>query len=710
MASNTDWSRLLVKRSCDDLMPMLCVYAEPSPLLRLACPEGRQTLRYAQPNQPQAQCYAVETPRAADSMSQTLFKMTDARQTALGQQLRDATATGERCTFDGIGDQERRFSNVSSADWLAAADAASAIGPTPYVNWDVQFDFEASGIIGYVGVYTTVNEYLVCDREGRWSMADDFACVMVADDLSAVGAPTLELRLMGANATDYIELLLQLRHPAELWRTAGQDEAGDGSGGGVTCFRSDVRHQHIETVSIGVATALTNDTISYAIPLADDGSAAGLYWCEAYTVPPGMERITSGQRPVSVDRPDRIVATVWRQVRFANATVDLVEWLRNALRDADQSATVRMDAVTVRSVRAERRDGGDFLRIVFGASVTFITGEPFEPADQMLQFTDLPILRVAAKVDRVLRALRVPPFHYPVVNSTEFCLPEVRSTSNWTLWPGGRLGEQHTGTEICWVSSDGQPAVRRCVGNAADGAMWLDVTRAPCLPNVTVTPLTLQLHEAAVSFRTQAQTGDRMGEVQRLVASVGGGGGSDGLRAFDVISIGNIMDRAAQLNSEHALQASVVNDMLDIYDGLMAVDAALTRLAASVNSTNLLLAALDSMLGNASPGTEVADEWPTSRQPTERRGQHLQVHWLDPRATNVSGVALYGDGRVRYLFANQSAAEMLAERALLVAAFLPEALLAALPPLSKVVVGVCDSEVLFQAGDQVDVVLRQFAH
>lgn len=692
--STTDWSHLLSKRSCNDSLPMLCVYAEPTPLMRLACPPNRWTLRYAHDNN-QSQCYGVERPLASESaqQQQQLFKMTNIQQTAVGQLLRDMESIGEQnCSFDGIGDAKRRYSNVSTDEW-AKAVATDPTSPLWYVNWDIQHDFSGQPLF---------DQHLVCDRQGRWSLADNFACVMVADDLSAVGPPTLELQLGTSMETGAMQLILQVYYPGELWRTGrevGQtDDAGDGSAGGVTCFRSDVRHEDIGTVAIGNVTELIDKShTNYTLALVDGGLAPGLYWCEAFTVPPAMQRISTGQ-PLYIDRPDEIVGTVWRQVYITNATVDMADWLLVALRIAGHSTTIRLDAVTVRSVRAVRRNDADFLLIAFRAACTFITGVPFEPVEELLQFTDREILRVSAKIGLVLSALRMAPFYYPVLNSTEFCLPEVRSTSNWTLWPGGRLGEQHTSTGICWVTITGRPALRKCTGNAVDGAMWMDVTRTPCLPNVQVSALTQALHDASVSFRTQDQTREMMRSVQQLVAKDGGrveadvGDAPDELRAFDVITIGNIMDRAAALNRENALEATVLGDVLDIYDNLMAIDAARTLEAAAVNATNLLLVALDAMLGNVSPDTDAEGQ----------RRQHFQVHWLDPRATNVSGVALYEGGLVRYLYANQSAEELLAERTLLVAAVLPEALLAALPPLSKVLMGISDSEVLFQSGDQVE--------
>lgn len=680
-ADDGTWRMRFMKRSCTERRTMLCVYAEAEPLVRLACKDDRRTTRFASM---QSHCYGMQELRQDDLGPNNLYKMINEQDAVIARQLMVGTTTPEvdptagppiRWVFNALNDAELNSRNVSTERWLSAP-----VEQRTFVNWAVAANYPKEG---------SEQDVLVCDKDAQWFIAPSvdvqYALVAVNDVEYPYQIVDMSLRFV-PDVESYLSLTI-----SNIWRLWRSDTDTDMEQF-VNCFHSDELQETVQKVAIH---RTSESEFSASLPIISSGH----YWCEGYEIP-RIQLVRS--QTYYVDHFDDFVGTVWRQMDFNNATIDIRDWINQAVALTNAAApldlSIGVDNVTVRLQQfvRPRPVPGEFLRIDFTVSVRFTAGAPFEPDAKLLVHTSAEILRVAAKHERLMAALRYPPFHFPNINSTAFCLPEFRNGE--TLWPGGRLGEVHTSIELCWVAV-GRPVMRRCAGNATQlGAMWMDVTGRDCIATV-IGEATQQLHDTAQTFRSAEQTAEVLSGVNQLTQA-------HQLTAFDVVSIGSIMARAQQLNVNRTLSGGEMIDMLDIYDGIMALDVKQTRAAANLNATNILLASLDGLLSNWQTAAEEVDG-PAALSVRElrttdgKRWRHLQVYLLDPIATNMSGVLLRsGSDSIEFVSSQQRIADMFAVDDLEVAAFLTYDCLAQLPALSKLVVCVFNNDVLFQTPDE----------
>lgn len=686
MNANGEQRMRFMNRPCSEARRMLCVYAEQSHLLRASCRNDRRTTRFASM---QSQCYEMVKGPLLNDFEDDLFRMLNEENVAIARQLIPIDSpyvpAGTdnpplQCTFNALNDGRMLSNNVTTAQWLSAP-----VAQRPFVNWDDSTVFPVSG---------SDEDVLVCDEHAHWTIAplSSVQCALIAVNDLDFSAGNVAIAIAFEHNVQPV-LALVIRYPGQLWRP---DSTTNIRSSIVYCFHSDESLETVHNVPIDI------------VQQADDNSFVGFlsvlgpghYWCEGYAMP-SMRLIRSNPNTYYVDEADRFIGTVWRQMDYSNVTIDMPEWINQVIWDAIAASPdlppFRVDNLTVRTTEfvRPRPTAGEFLRIDFALSVSFTTGTPFVADPKLLVHTSADILRVAAKYERLMAALRRAPFHYPTVNSTVFCMPDIRSSSGETFWPGGRLGEVHTSIEMCWVAV-GKPAMRRCSGSADSmGAMWVDLTARDCIATV-VGEATQQLYDTVQQFRTVEQTPEVLASVKELTQK-------HQLVAFDMVSISSIMARAERLNVKRSLSDGELDDMLNIYDSLMAMDVQRTRGAASLNATNILLAALDGMLGNVqAAGTEamslgVAEQ----RAANGSQWRHLQVFLIDPSAMNVSGIALRSGGRIEFLTPQQNIESLFASEAdLEMAAFLPVDCLAQLPVLSKLVVCVFDNDILFQAASK----------
>lgn len=638
---------ILSSRQCHNEFPMLCLYAEESPLLQLGCPEKHYTTRYGTD---QNSCHSVENFEIVETQHEntTLFQMASVELTFVAQKLMalDTTTGPLHCIFDTFDAKNVPGARLALGEVIPRRLWESfSSDSVQYVNW--MKDAEFTGDLD--------TSILVANRNAEWSFRAEANC-MLATDIVWMEAPVLNLFIVSATN----ELQLQVINADKIWREPNNR--------GVHCFCADdleTATEHSVELSLKTSSA-----VARLYSLRSRGSA--IYWCETYQLSPIN---TTKSNPIFIDNIDTFVGTVTRQCQCLDGFIHLTDWILVALNESGLQDTIHIDNIEL--VRWERFQVTtvQFIRINFRATVQSITGIASNENRYHLRHLNEQILRIWRKQQMLEEVLRMGVFHFPVVHSTEYCLPLFEVSVNTFNLLGARIGQTRTPTRLC-LQKSGRPVLLRCENNTDGGAAWVYHTPSECFPQ-QISVVTQTLFNMVEDFETVDQTPDILERVDDLTRN-------HEMTSFELFSISNIMDRAAILNQQKILDEDSTDNLCNIYDRIMSVDVDTTQDSTQLNATNVLLSAFEAMI-NIMDTSDVQIH------------TNFQMHIIDPEAQQISGLALYTDGTTSYLYKNQTMAALLEHPKLRVAIYLPETLIAQLPVLSKIAFIVYKNDAIFQA-------------
>lgn len=197
---------ILSSHLCHNEFPMICLYAEESPLLQLSCPENHFTTRYGDL---QNSCHTVHNYNyVADPKHEntTLFQMTSVEMTYVSQKLMelDTRSQALNCVFDTFDAKNIPGARLSLGEVIPrrlwetyAKDTVS------YVNWMKDADFTGD-------LDTSI---LVTNAKSEWNFRAVADCMLVTEYLY-IEKPVLNLYIVaGTN-----ELQLHVVNADTVWR------------------------------------------------------------------------------------------------------------------------------------------------------------------------------------------------------------------------------------------------------------------------------------------------------------------------------------------------------------------------------------------------------------------------------------------------------------------------------------------------------------
>lgn len=638
---------ILSSQNCLNKYPMLCVYTEESPLLQLACPENQFTTRYGAY---QNSCHSVEGLEINETQQEnsTLFRMTSVESSFVAQQLMaQNTSSGSlNCIFDTFDTK-----NVPGARLALGEVIPRRLWETfapdivEYVNWAHDADFNVD----------LDKSMLVTTRNAEWKFDTTSNCMLVTDHIWLEEAV---LTLYIVKATN--ELQLQVINGHTLFRDT--DETG------VHCFYAhDMNTSSEKSVQMTLKSSF-NHTLVYAL----HSSVSATYWCEAYQLAPIR---LAESNAIFIDKVNTFVGSVSRQCECLDGFINFTDWLLVALHESGLQSTIRIDHVEVVQLQRFQVNSVQFIHINFRATVQSISGNVSIENPEHLRYLTRSISRIWHKQQQLEKVLRFGAFHFPVILSTEYCLPMFEVSKNSFNLLGARVAQIRTPTQMC-LQQSGQPVLLQCELNAEGGAAWRYLTPSECVEQ-QISAVTQELFGIASEFESIAQTAEMFDRVDLLTQN-------HAITSLDLYSISSIMDRAAELNQLVSLNESAVGSMCNIYDRVMSLDIETTKEASLLNATNVLLASFQDMINNL----------PAKAFKTHH---NFQLHVVNPASQQVTGLAIYTNGSTCYLYENQTAKEMLANPDIQVAIYLPEILISQLPVLSKIAFIVYNNDAIFQA-------------
>lgn len=572
-------------------------------------------------------------------------------------------------------------------EWLAIANEVR------YVNWDYPVEF---------------GEYLTTNYDGRWNwVGRSFNCVLCQRKIE------MQMPKMLLNFDEYKNrLFLTVYSEKYLWRLRGKDA-------GPTCF-TNADYELVKRVKLNkvwtddlaaeeIFGATDSPSISksiYEVRLEGDGP--GYYWCHGFAIPDFQ--MIEAPKIVAYRRTGGAVFAVMVDVRCYGKECTMV-FDENNLRDMARNYRTHLRKYQRAKQRCDRcRTSVENVRIMYiehidphrnptndvgTVSVLFhvsVDNDEFEPFDNEVGLSPdvLKVWVLNGVLEKILHDSNTSEYKYISMKSTEYCLPDTLTPVNGLKWSAARIGATIAPQELCLLHN-GLPVLRRCDGDFIFGGKWVDVTRQQCHSNA-VSKITQNLYMMDSTF---SQSNETSGIVQDIVGMLSNSS-STAIVPADLFYLGRVMSTVYRLNSHKnitMLNKDESEHIFSIYNCIMCLNENTTRIAAALNSTNILLDAFDNIINgipmnitstaqvrnnlivNAVDGTMVTE---TSK---------LIMYVIDPAVRRVSGIALmrnaskvqfdddFTDYTVKLLFADQSPTALLEEEELEAAAFAPQELL-----------------------------------
>lgn len=732
---------------CSKKYPILCIYDEKYALAQLACPEGFYTTSY---KGRQHICYSghkmatssnsteagvgqkrmaddivYPTPRSPRSRSDDQTDITQLRQmgkrkkkTPNGHGHGDDTynffneeCQGEIFTITSpekttivrwlakelkFGRQEHcLFALFGEGMYVKGRDEWMKIAHrVNYVNWDYPFE---------MGNYLTVN------TEGLWNWVPrSFNCLLCQRRIE------LETPRMFLNFDEHRQRLhLTVYSESSLWRLKERET-------GITCF-TNADYELVRTVKI---TKVWSDEIDtddmffsdgpqlisktiYDLRLYGDGP--GYYWCHGYSLPDF--NLIEAPKIVAYRRNKGTVFAGMVRVRcfgkectmvFVDDYLkDLARFYRTHLQKfqrnlANRDARFRLAIDNVRLMKIEEiipnvdpvKAIGE-ARVIFHISVDQMPSstEPENPS--RLPDAIYKVWRMREILGRIMLEASSAEYRFVSLRSTEYCLPATLNPPDGLKWSAAKIGETIAPEELC-LGSNGLPVLRACVGDFIYGGEWRNLTRQKC--STTVSDVTLNLYEMDHAFTHTNQTRSVVESINQMLTNAT----IKQMVPADLFYLGRVMTNVYRLNNQQnmsTLNKVETENVFSIYNNIMSLNENTTRIAAALNSTNILLYALDNIINgismNSTSVAQVRNHVIVNAEDgtVATKTSKLIIYIIDPSVRHVSGIALrrkmkkvnlendFNDYVVELLYTNQSTVNLLAQKDLEAAAFVPQELL-----------------------------------
>lgn len=728
---------------CDRKLPMLCMYDEKDALVQLACPDGFFTTAYKGRHHA---CYSghetgngvntttMQTKRVDFTLFPTLPTTSHSirrRANAANYLESDTALTRQNGRPSLVRDESYNYFNeecegeiytingpqkTTLARWLAKrlnfgkqnqclfalfsdgiyikdrSDWEQAAPRVNYVNWDYPLDF---------------GEYLTVNADGRWNWAArSFNCILCQRALE-IEIPKMHLHF----EESHHRLLLTVYSEKYLWRIKKKES-------GITCFTNS-DYELVRTVKMSKMWSdnLSTDdvffvdgfqnTISktiYELRLYGDGP--GYYWCHGYSIPDfaliKSPKIVAYRRIQGTVFAGLVKVRCYRHectmVFIDDFLKDMARIYRAHLQKYQRGAMARDERyqLAIENVRVMRIqeirpvvDGRGEAKILFHITVDkMVPGLGAQHGN--LSQEVYRIWKMRETLSRIMLESSVPEYQFISLKSTEYCLPESLHPVDGLKWSAAKIGETIAPQELC-LGSNGLPVLRSCVGNFLFGGEWVNVTRQQCYSGA-VSDITLNLYALDSAFTQPNETLAVVEDINKLLTN----SSAQDIVPADLFYLGRVMSTVYRLNSNKnitTLNEVESENIFSIYNSIMSLNENTTRVAAALNSTNILLDAFDSIINGIPPNITAAAQVRNNVIVNVVDGTivtetpKLIVYVIDPAVRAVSGIALlrkpkkvhlsndFSDYTVQLIFANETTSNLQAEEDLEVAAFAPQELL-----------------------------------
>lgn len=724
---------------CGKLYPILCMYDEREALTQIACPDGFYTTSYTGR---QHVCYSghktlttsntTDLPLVTTSQRDSTIFPTVSTTTHLSkelanisintskmQQKRDWLTKDDSYNYFNDECQGEIFTITSPekttiARWLAKElkfgkqehCLFAIFGEGMYIKGREEW-LKASSRVHYVNWdYPLVNgQYLTVNMEGRWNwVPHSFNCLLCQRRID------MEIPKMLLHFDEYRHrLFLTVYAEKFLWRLKQKES-------GTTCFTNadyeivrTVKTNKIWTDEISTDDVFFSDgphTISktiYELRLYGDGP--GYYWCQGYSIP----QFTLIEAPKIVAYR-RIRGTVFAglvkvkcygkectMVFIEDYVKDLARFYRSHLQKFQRSSS-RNDRLSIENVRLmkieEIEPFVDKSKTIGEATVLFHITVDKATTTKPNKQVNLPdhifkIWQMREILGRIMLESSSAEYRFISLKSTEYCLPETLNPTDGLKWSAAKIGETIAPQELC-LGSNNLPILRSCVGDFLYGGEWNNVTRKKCIS--AVSEITMNLYALDNAYKQINETMSVVKDINSLLTN----SSTKNVVPADLFYLGRVMSTVHRLNSNKnvsTLNKVESENIFSIYNSIMGLNENTTRIAAALNSTNILLSAFDNIINGISMNITSAVQVRNNVIANVEDGtvaiktSRLINYIIDPAVRTISGIALkrktkkvnlendFNDYTIELLYANQSTVSLLAQKDLETAAFVPQELL-----------------------------------
>lgn len=670
-------SRVLT--NCNNKYPMICLYNQHEPtMLKLSCPPGYRTTRYAtfqnicikirkfsQPFSPRL----LSDDFVKENICENVFSINSGSTLYIMQELARVEKLDERdrCLFKTIPDKV--IINVN--DWMQMD-----MNEIDFVNWSfnttIPLELENH----------PENHILVATSNGAWIWEACSVTCAICFVENNILTPIIELYKNDKN-----NLIVRIQKEEFLWRNHRRNN-------GFSCFAFVYAKNHIETVDVvyhhydGTAKVYNITTIG-----------EGRYWCTGLQLR-SFEVIET--EIIHIQRLIQFAILVQRPAFMPGSSPrsfnSIIVRFRKFLASFMDPQHLQIDNVSLNLTTSDV--------ILFHVNVKVQSDDFREFEENRLNISDtlLAVYYVREKLNEIrLSTNESSPFHILSLNSTMFCLPVSISQLNEINWTGARLGQYITSVEFCLLLT-GLPITKRCIGDSLFGGIWMSSPEKFECRNDLQSIVTYNLHNLTNSYLTSENTSQVLLQMVDIVFD----SEYSHLIGADVFYVSQILMDVANYMQTYPLSDDDVLEVLRLYDRLLMVNESITITAAPLNTTNVLLNTLDTILTSVTWSDlryydlDIDDGIASVIQP------RLSSFIICPLLTNITGVAVingsnasatheWTEYEVQYLYQNETIADILSIPNLIIGSYIPAPLLASIDdPNLYIIITLFINDVLFQ--------------
>lgn len=664
-----------VLTNCNNKNRMVCLYNQLEPtMLSLSCPEGYRTTRYATF---QNICIKIEKfsepmpPKllsddfVRQNICANIFSIDSGSSLYIFQELAriERLSSADRCLFKTVPDKVL----ISANDWMDMD-----MSKVDFINWS----FNAS-----IPLNHPENHMLVTTVNGTWIWEDSAITCAICFVENKILTPTIEL-----HKYDQSNLIVRIQNEESLWRNHRRSA-------GFSCFAFVYGQDQIKTVDFAYQYY---DGSAKVYNLATVGE--GRYWCSGLQIRSfdvigteiiHIQRLT--QFAILVERPRSALPS------YEVSHPSIVRMFRNFLASFMDPNHLLIESVTLNLTTSDA--------ILFHVRVLIQSDAFREFEENRLNISDtlLAVYYVREQLNEIRQSTNESSqFNILSLNSTAFCLPASISQLNEINWAGARLGQYSTSLEFCLLLN-GLPVTKRCIGDSLFGGVWVPIPERFECRNDLQSIVTYNLHNLTNSYLTSENTSQVLFQMVEIVFD------SDysHLISADVFYVSQLLMDVANYMQTYPLSDDEVLEVLRLYDRLLMVNESITMSAAPLNTTNVLLSTLDTILGTVTWSDlkyydlEIDDGVASFVQP------RLSSFIIYPSLTNITGVIVtnpngstapdWSEYVIEYLYENDTVADILSTPNLVVGSYIPAALLSHLDnPNLYIIITLFINDVLFQ--------------
>lgn len=645
-----------VVTECNENHYHLCLYGHEMPtMLAMSCKSGYQTTRhslfqnicigirkFASFNAENVNDDSVQR-RICDN--ENVFGINSGYTLHIFRELAETAKLTEsdRCLFNIIADKK----TVTKADWeIALSEGRSDV---KFFNWALETTF--------VNESETISPILATKSNGEWVWAYDINCAICFFE-NDIKLPTMNFQAFHQENT----LFLRVTHVSSLWRETEYRYAD-----GISCFTliyGSKDASRIKAVVIIHQNEMVSESL-YKLSTNDEG----WYWC-------------TGLRMGTFE-------TIKTEIRLGIVKFAIIGRTMSHIRET----TLQLEPHIITDEILDMWN--DTNTSIFHVYMSITTSEYLTFEDNLLNLSD-PMLAAYYVQQKLYNATN----STLSFNSTEYCLPSSIGQLNEINFPGCRLEHYATSIELCLLPSQ-LPITKQCIGDSLFGGMWNDDVPIPKCHNNLQSDVTQKLHNLLYS-------NDKPDRIVNTMIHIVLDTCSECLNGADIFYISQFMKSFEDFMSNSALNNALVTDIFQLYDRLLMINDTVANNAASLNATNALLNSLDVFLIKvAKSKTGIENGIRSIIQPM------LTSFVIDPSTTNVTGVAMISNGTasnlqwnnytIRYLYRNQTVADILNIPNLIIASYLPDILIDSLAnpnnPQLPFTISFFMNDVLFKANN-----------